>query len=1352
MGCPFVGYPRRRDELQKLASHLARRPTGLVSLQTGALGFVMLVFLVLFALEGLRVWDARQVALDDGAKDATHLARVIAQHAEDAVRTVDGIVVGLVERLEVDGRGPEALARMHRLLVLQVAAAPMLKGLSIVDANGDVLVNARPVMQSLNFADRDYLQYHRLNRDLGLHIGAPVRSKATNAWIIPVSRRLDRPDGSFAGIVLAPIDMQYFQRFFETFKIGDSASIWLASSDGAVLARRPFDEQTIGKILLQGVLFGTDLPSAPFGTVTLRSPADDVERLVSYRRVEAYPLMVAAAISTDEILAGWRNDAWRHGVAVSVLALILALLGNRLSGQFGLRVAAQRAAEVATAAAANAAAQYRLLAENSTDVILRLDLAFICRYLSPACREILGYEPDELVGKASFTLLHPDDAQRLGDIRRAMLAGQERADLSGRSRHRDGHWTWIEISLRLVRNSAGEPLEIVGTMRDINRRIDAQDALRESQARLQSILDSAPVAISLKDLAHRYVVINRQYRAWYGVTEEQQLGRPLSAVGTDPVFAELMESMENRVVATGKAVTLEVREPDIGTAPVWESITKFPIRGTDGVIIGVGTLNMDVSERKAAEETIRESEERFRLLVEGVQDYAIYALDTAGRVKSWNIGAERINLYAAEDIIGQDSAIFYTEEDRKRGEPARALGAALQGERYVAEGWRVRQDGSRFWASERLTALRNSGGELVGFAKVTRDLTELTIEQEQRRLIVEAAPNGMLIVDETGTIKLANSAVERIFGYGVGALLGQKIEILVPEIYCQDHVAKRIAFARDKTPRLAALGLTGRRADGSEVPVEVDLSPVETPRGRIVIAAVTDVTARRAAEQALQAAKDAAEEASRAKSDFLACMSHEIRTPMNGIIGFADLLLDSSLNTEQRRQAKLVKDAGKALLAIINDILDVSKIEAGKLELERIPLSPAAVADGAVSIIRAEAAAKGLTLGIVAAADVPAWIAGDPTRLRQILLNLLNNAVKFTERGTITLNILRDPDMPASQLRFEVADTGPGIAPERQHLLFQHFSQVDRSVTRRFGGTGLGLVICKRLVEAMDGVIGVDSEPGRGSKFWFAIAAPAIAAPQAGADGAAAVAKTSARILVAEDVYMNQIVVEALLRSAGHHVTLVGNGAEAVEAVQARDYDLVLMDMEMPVMDGISAARAIRGLGERVRDIPIVALTANAMADEIARCRAAGMNDHLAKPIDREILLAIVARWSGEAAVTPLPARQTLDEPVLNEAILSELEDRLGIPKLLLFAALFRDQIAKALEIMAATADRELLAREAHNLVSLAGNLGCSELMAHVRGLVSALPDEAIDIAPLVAEIAGAARRALSAMDERYRA
>ncbi len=1325
-----------------------------VSLQAGARSFVMLVCLVLFALEGLRVWDAHRDAFADGTKDTTNLARAIAQHAEDAIRTADGILIGLVERLETDGTAPATLERMHRLLQTQVAALPQLKGLSVLDESGDPVVNSLPLTQRINFADRDYFQYHRNDPDRTLHIGAPVRGKATNDWVIPVSRRFDHADGSFAGIMLATLDMIYFQNFYDTFNIGKEGSIGLASANGISLVRRPFDEATIGTSLLRGPIFHDYLPRAPNGSTTLRSAVDGVERLISYRRVQTYPLVVSAAVATSEMLADWRKDVWRHAIGVGVLALVLGLLGHRLTRQIGLRVAAQRGAEVATAAAATAAAQYRLLADNSTDMIFRLDLTFTRRYLSPACREILGYEPDELVGTAPVDMIHPEDSERVAEIYRAMAAGRERASVTNRIRHRDGRWVWVEVSFKLVRDPAGEPFEIVGMMRDITRRVDAQEALRESQAHLQSILDCAPFAISLKDREHRYVVLNKQYQAWYGVTREQQLGRTLREVGTDAEFAALMESIEDRVFATGTAHTVEVREPDIGTAPVWESIIKFPIRGADGIIIGVGSLNLDISERKEAAEAVRASEERFRLLVEGVQDYAIYALDAAGRVKSWNTGAERIKGYAADEIIGQDSSIFFTEEDRARGEPARALSTALQSGKYVAEGWRVRKDGSRFWAGLLLTALRNPAGELLGFAKVTRDLTERTIEQEQRKLIVEAAPNGMLIFDETGTIKLANSAVERIFGYARGALTGQSIELLVPDAHHPGHVAKRASFATDKQPRPMALGrnLSGRRADGSEIPIEVELSPVETRRGRIVIAAVTDVTARRAAERALQEAKDAAEEANRAKSDFLASMSHEIRTPMNGIIGFADLLLDGELTAEQRRQAKLVKDAGKSLLAIINDILDVSKIEAGKLGLERIPMSPTGVADGAVSIIRAEATTKGLALGIDTASDLPAWIEGDPTRLRQILLNLLSNAVKFTERGTITVKILRDPDMSGSRLRFEVTDTGPGIPKERQHLLFQHFSQVDRSITRRFGGTGLGLAICKRLAEAMGGVIGVESEPGRGSKFWFTINSTEIAAPAIAADGAATMAKASARILVADDVYMNQILVEALLKTAGHEVTLVANGAAAVEAVQARDYDLVLMDMEMPVMDGIAATQAIRRLGERVRDIPIVALTANAMAEEIARCRAAGMNDHIAKPIDRENLLATVAKWSGQATLAAETARRLPSESVLDETILRELEDQLGKPQLLAFAELFRDQIGKAVRAMASTADRELLAREAHNLVSLAGNLGCSELMVSVRDLVGALRNQETDVEPLVAEVTGAAERAITAMDARYRA
>jgi signal transduction histidine kinase/ActR/RegA family two-component response regulator len=374
---------------------------------------------------------------------------------------------------------------------------------------------------------------------------------------------------------------------------------------------------------------------------------------------------------------------------------------------------------------------------------------------------------------------------------------------------------------------------------------------------------------------------------------------------------------------------------------------------------------------------------------------------------------------------------------------------------------------------------------------------------------------------------------------------------------------------------------------------------------------------------------EAVQGASQAKTEFLARMSHEIRTPMNGIMGFADLLLDSPLSDGQRRHASLLRGAASSLLVILNDILDLSKIEAGRLELESIPLSPAAVADGALSIVRQQAVAKGLGVSLALAPDIPPWIAGDPTRLRQILLNLLSNAVKFTQAGEIGLAVTRTPD---GTLRFAVRDTGIGIAPDLQALLFRDFSQIDQTITRRFGGTGLGLSICKRLVEAMGGTVGVESSEGRGSTFWLAIplqevAPPVIAPPsvsleQRGRPG---------RILVAEDMEINQILITELLEVEGHSVAIVANGREAIDAVREHTFDLVLMDMEMPLMGGIEAARAIRRLDAPASDIPIVALTANALPEQEAACRAAGMNDYLSKPIDRADLLRAVAEWLSVA-------------------------------------------------------------------------------------------------------------------------
>ena len=764
---------------------------------------------------------------------------------------------------------------------------------------------------------------------------------------------------------------------------------------------------------------------------------------------------------------------------------------------------AKRAAEAASEVAA-AAAQYRLLADHATDMIVRLGLDGVPRYVSPASRHILGWDPEELVGSRSPDLVHPEDRPALKAALVALRAGADGQVVSVRHRRKDGSHTWLEVSFRLVRDAAtGVPVEIVAVARDISTRQQAQEALRESQARLQSILDNVPVAISLKDREHRYVVLNKQYETWFGVTQAQQLGCTLRDVGTDAEFAVLMEDMEDRVLATGTVVALEVKEPDIGTAPSWVLTAKFPVRTSDGSIVGVGTVNMDISERRAA-------------------------------------------------------------------------------------------------------------------------------------------------------------------------------------------------------------------------------------------------------ERALQDAKHAAEQANRAKSDFLASMSHEIRTPMNGIIGFAELLLDSKLTTEQRRQANLIKDSGKSLLAIINDVLDVSKVEAGKLELECIAMNLSSVVDGAIAIVRGDALAKRLELRTELAAGLPAWIEGDPTRLRQILLNLLSNAVKFTASGSITVAASREAGAGGEQLRFAVTDTGSGIPREKQHLLFQNFSQVDRSITRRFGGTGLGLAISKRLAEAMGGTIGVDSEPGRGSTFWFTIALTE-ATPAASVEDTPSMPVTaSAHILVADDIATNRLVVEELLKRAGHQVTLVGDGAAALEAVQARDYDLVLMDMEMPVMDGIGATKAIRRLGERARDIPIIALTANAMPEEVARCRAAGMNDHLAKPIDRVALLATVVKWSGLADAPASAAARTAAATVVDDAMLKDLERTLGKAKVVQLSVGFRDRLKEAIGVITTTYDRERLAREAHSLASFSGNLGCRELVGYSRELMDALKKGDADVAPLIADTAAAADRAVAAMDERY--
>jgi signal transduction histidine kinase/integral membrane sensor domain MASE1 len=443
------------------------------------------------------------------------------------------------------------------------------------------------------------------------------------------------------------------------------------------------------------------------------------------------------------------------------------------------------------------------------------------------------------------------------------------------------------------------------------------------------------------------------------------------------------------------------------------------------------------------------------------------------------------------------------------------------------------------------------------------------------------------------------------------------------------------------------LRMTGRATpDGGFVRLISDVSPLKQ-REEALAAALADVQQARARseEQAerlavladqLAAQRARAEEASRHKSEFLATMSHELRTPLNGVIGFADLLLTTSLSPVQRRYVELQRQAGDALLAVISGVLDLSKIEAGKIELDPTPFELRPLLAGTLELVRRAADEKGLALTLTLDPALPTHLLGDTVRLRQILLNLLGNAVKFTRQGAVRLTAAAAGQAGTPRLRLSVADSGIGITPDQQARLFRDFSQADRSTTRHFGGSGLGLAISRRLVTLMGGDIGVDSTPGQGSTFWIELELPAVAAAAVEEPAAAApAAGPGAHVLLAEDVRLNQILAAEILRGAGHTVEIVENGGAAIQRVLEGGFELVLMDIRMPGTDGFQATRRIRAAGGAFGRLPIIGLTAEAGPDELAAATACGMDEVLTKPFRAADLLAAVRRQLDARAALP---------------------------------------------------------------------------------------------------------------------
>lgn len=518
-------------------------------------------------------------------------------------------------------------------------------------------------------------------------------------------------------------------------------------------------------------------------------------------------------------------------------------------------------------------------------------------------------------------------------------------------------------------------------------------------------------------------------------------------------------------------------------------------------------------------------------------------------------------------------------------------------------------------------------------AKVAERTAELERQFALLQALIDTIPNPIFYKGPDTRFLGCNKAYEQAFGIGLGDFVGKRVLDLeyLP-------ASERQVYQAEDESVVAHCGRVAREvtmvfADGSSHDTLYSVTGFAdgdgSPGGLVGI--IVDITPLKNAERQAQQAQAAAEAAAAAKADFLANMSHEIRTPMNAIIGLTQLALQTDLSSRQCGYLEKVQIASRSLLSIINDILDFSKIEAGMMVIERADFSVRAMVDTVFGLMEHKAAEKGLALSHAIADDVPDVLCGDALRVQQILINLLGNAIKFTEKGSVSLSVRRrDPDSKRIELRFEVRDTGIGMTAEDQARLFSPFTQVDSSTTRRFGGTGLGLSICRRLVDLMGGVIGVESVPGQGSQFYFDLAfAPGdeqALAPRGASSLALSPTQTvlrGKRVLLVEDNDINREMAEEILATAGMVVDSAIHGAEAIEKL-ANNYDAVLMDCHMPVMDGFEATRRLRAQGNPV---PVLAMTASVLLEDRALCMAAGMDDYVAKPIDVDELFTKLARW-----------------------------------------------------------------------------------------------------------------------------